>query len=65
LAADGHPNHSIQKAGGWSSLSFLSYVQWTQKSWDSILTSLVNPKVYTNAQMKNLNPSAMAVTVGA
>jgi len=65
LAADGHPNHSIQKAGGWSSLSFLSYVQWTQKSWDSILTSLVNPKVYTNAQMKNLNPSAMSVAVGA
>jgi hypothetical protein len=62
LAADGHPNHSIQKAGGWASLSFLDYVQWTQKSWDSILSSLVNPRVYTNDQLKNLNPSAVFVT---
>jgi len=62
LAADGHPNHNIQKAGGWSSLSFLDYIQWTQASWDSILSSLVNPKVFTNDQMKRMNPSAMFVS---
>jgi len=62
LAADGHPNHNIQKAGGWSSLSFLDYTQWTQASWDSILSSLVNPKVFTNDQMKRMNPSAMFVS---
>lgn len=63
MAADGHPNHSIQRAGGWSSLSFLDYVQWTQKSWDSVIGSLSNPKVFTNNQMKKLNPHAVFVSV--
>ena len=61
MAADGHPNHNIQRAGGWSSLCFLDYVQWSQRSWDSVLCSLVNPKIFTNDQMKRLNPSAVAV----
>ena len=61
MAADGHPNHNIQRAGGWSSLCFLDYVQWSQRSWDSVLCSLVNPKIFTNDQMKKLNPSAVAV----
>jgi len=63
MAADGHPNHNIQKAGGWSSLSFLDYVQWTQKSWDSVLCSLANPKIFTIDQMKKLNPGALFVSV--
>lgn len=63
MAADGHPNHSIQRAGGWSSLSFLDYVQWTQKSWDSVLGSLSNPKLFTNDHMKKLNPNAVFVSV--
>ena len=63
MAADGHPDHSIKRAGGWSSLCFLDYVHWTQKSWDSVLCSLANPKLFTNDQMKRLNPSAVFVSV--
>ena len=63
MAADGHPDHSIKRAGGWSSLCFLDYVHWTQKSWDSVLCSLANPNLFTNDQMKRLNPSAVFVSV--
>jgi hypothetical protein len=63
MAADGHPNHSIQRAGGWSSLSFLDYIQWSQRSWDSVLCSLSNPKIFTIDQMKKLNPMAVLTSV--
>jgi hypothetical protein len=63
MAADGHPNHNIQRAGGWSSLSFLDYIQWSQRSWDSVLCSLSNPKIFTNDQMKKLNPMAVLGSV--
>jgi len=63
MAADGHPNHNIQRAGGWSSLSFLDYIQWSQRSWDSVLCSLSNPKIFTIDQMKKLNPMAVLTSV--
>ena len=58
LAAAKHPNHYIQRAGRWKSLAFLNYIRWAVSSMNAALVSLVNPKVFTNADMLKLNPGA-------
>ena len=59
LAAAGHPNHYIQKAGRWESLAFLGYIHWAVSSMNAALVSLVNPRVFTNDDMRRLNPGAI------
>ena len=63
LAAAGHPNHYIAKAGRWKSTAFLDYIRYAAESMKSILTSLVNPKVYTNRDMLRLNPGAVFLKI--
>jgi len=58
LAAAGHPNHYIQRAGRWKSLAFLGYIRWAISSMNSALVTLVNPLVFTNNDMLRLNPGA-------
>ena len=58
LAAANHPNHYIQRAGRWKSLAFLNYIRWAVSSMNSALVTLVNPSVFTNADMLKLNPGA-------
>ena len=61
LAAAGHPNHYIQQAGRWKSLAFLKYIHWAISSMKAALVTLVDPRVFTNADMKRLNPGAVMV----
>jgi len=58
LAAGDHPNHYIQRAGRWKSLAFLNYIRWAVSSMKAALVTLVNPLVFTNADMLKLNPGA-------
>lgn len=58
LAAAGHPNHYIQHAGRWRSLAFLDYINWAVSSMKEALVSLVDPGIFTTAQMMRLNPGA-------
>jgi len=58
LAAAGHPNHYIQHAGRWRSTAFLDYISWAVKSMEKAISSLVNPTLFTNANMLRLHPYA-------
>ena len=57
LAAEGHPNHYIQKMGRWKSLTFLQYINLACKSMETALLSIVNPALFTNDQLRVLNPA--------
>jgi hypothetical protein len=56
LAAAGHPNHYIQKMGRWKSLTFLQYINLACKSMEIALGSISNPSIFTNDQLRILNP---------
>jgi len=56
LAAAGHPNHYIQKMGRWKSLTFLQYVNLACSSMEIALRSIVDPSIFTNEQLRILNP---------
>jgi len=63
LAAAGHPNHYIAKAGRWKSTAFLEYILYAAESMKCVLASLVNPSIYTNNDMLRLNPGAVFIRV--
>lgn len=59
LAAAGHPSHYIQKMGRWKSLAFLQYIHWAVSGMADALRTLSNPKVFTAAHIKRINPAAV------
>jgi len=56
LAAAGLPNHYIQKIGRWKSLTFLQYINLACKSMETSLRSIVDASIFTNDQLRILNP---------
>ena len=56
LAAAGMPNHYISKLGRWKSLAFLNYIHMALGVMDTSLKALVNPKWFTNLNLKLLSP---------
>jgi hypothetical protein len=58
LAASTFPDYVIQNMGRWKSLEFLHYLHWNPSTMALAMSSLMNPSVFTFADLTKMNSGA-------
>jgi len=58
LAASNFPDYVIQNMGRWKSLEFLHYLHWNPSTMALAMSSLMNPSVFTFADLTKMNSGA-------
>ncbi len=61
LAASNFPDYVIQNMGRWKSLEFLHYLHWNPSTMSLAMSSLVDPSVFTFADLTRMNSGATPV----
>jgi len=61
LAASNFPDYVIQNMGRWKSLEFLHYLHWNPSTMSLAMSSLVDPSIFTFADLTRMNSGATPV----